>query len=214
VKLELPAKGKPLAAALLDVTGDKKADALLLSNSGELRVFENSGSLDKPWTARPAKTLWAEGEAPAYAAFGDFGDTGKIHVMAALSSGIVRYALDADGGAPANFMRLTGVDISKNDKLKGGLKNILAVAMHADDDKRLDFFTVCDGATVLLVNRGLGTYFLDETALEHLKPKPDAPLTLSPSTPMARADLKGKGIDDLLVLAEDGTLYEIDNSSH
>jgi len=37
------------------------------------------------------------------------------------------------------------------------------------------------------------------------------PFKLSPATPVAAADLHGDAIDDLLILAPDGRLFEADN---
>lgn len=206
-RLELPANARPLAAALADLTGDQKPDALLLSANGELRVFENPAAPDKPWPPRETKTLWKDAEAPAYAAFGDWGDTGKLHVVAVSAAGIVRYALDPDGGPPADLLRLTGVDLRKNPKYRDGLKNVRAVALHMDDDRRLDLFAVCDTGALLLVNRGLGAFLLDDNAPNPFAGQP----TLSASAPWTSADLHAHGVDDLVILTDDRTLYEADN---
>lgn len=207
-------KGAPLAAALIDATGDKKPDAVFLSADGELRVYENSGSTDKPWTLKPSKPLWSGGEAPTFAAFGDFGDTGKLHAMVISKSGIMRYALDADGGPPSDLIRLTGVDFKKLEKYKGEFKNPTAVTLSMNGEARPDLFIYSDAGSMLLLNRGLGTFFLDESASTTLTANGATPLPLTPSpaTVWTRADLHGKGLDDVLLLGEDGTLYEIDNS--
>jgi len=206
--LELP-KGAPLAAALMDVNGDQKLDALFVSASGELRVYENGGG-DK-WTARPAQNLWTGGDAPLCAAFGDFGDTGKPHLLVITKSGAIRYALDAEGGAPADFSRLTGTDLAKLEKYKDGFKNPQAVAVKMKkegDDAKVDLFMFTDAGPLLLLNRGMGAFYVDENipmlATPALKP------TLA--TPWTRADLHGNNVDDILLVGEDGTLFEIDNT--
>ncbi|HYG74071.1 MAG TPA: VCBS repeat-containing protein [Planctomycetota bacterium] len=210
--LELP-KGTPLTAALLDVNGDQKLDALLASASGELRVFENPGAADKPWTARPAKTLW-NGEA-SFATFGDFGDTGKPHVLAIASGAIMRYAIDADGGPPADFSRLTGIDLKKFEKFKDGFKNVQAVAVQMDEETGIDLLITGATGSLLLVNRGLGAFFVDETSHNNLTANGAQPLPVAPSaaSPWTRADQHGKGVDDVLLLGEDGSLYELSNSA-
>ena len=216
-RLETSAKGRPLGAALADVSGDQKPDALLLTAHGELRIYENPGSADKPWPLRETKMLWNDTEAAekACAAFGDWGDNGKLCVMVVSKSSIVRYALDAGGGPPADLVRLTGVDIRKNAKYRNGLNNVLAAALHMSESPRPDLFAVCDTGALLLVNRGFGAFLLDDNAGGPLTPgaKDPPPLALSPSTPWTAADLHGHGVDDLLVLGEDGTLYELDNGA-
>ena len=209
---EVPAKGAPLAAALVDANGDQKPDALFLSADGDVRVYENSGAPDKPWTAKPTKALWAAGEAPIFAAFGDFGDTGKAHAMVHTKSGIMRYALDADGGPAADFTRLTGTDFKKMEKYVGGFKNAAVVTLSMNGEARPDLFAFSDAGALLLLNRGLGTFFVDETASANLTANGGILLKPSPATVWSRADLHGKGIDDLLLLGEDGTLYEINNN--
>jgi hypothetical protein len=204
-KLELPAKGQPLAAALADVTGDQKPDALLLSSAGELRIYENPGAADKPWALRETKQLWTDNTAPTYAAFGDWGDTGKLHVIVVSPMGIVRYALDADGGPPADLLRLTGADIRKNAKYRDGLKNARAVALHMGDHPRPDLFVACDGGGLLLINRGLGTFLLDDNA--------PMPVPITPTTAWTAADVHGHGVDDLVVISDDGTLQIVDNGA-
>jgi hypothetical protein len=210
-RLELPA-GKPLAAALIDVTGHQRPDAVLLSASGELRVFENPGGTDKPWPLRLSKTLWKEGPAPSAAVFGDWGDTGKVHVMVITETGMVRYPLDDGGGPPADLLRLTGTDLRKDSKYRNGLKIVSAVPLRLEGGLRTHLFAVCDTGNFLLVNRGFGTFLFDDktgfslTAGDH-----PLPIKLSPATPAAAADLHGRGSDGLLLLGEDGTLYEADN---
>jgi len=219
-QLELPAKGQPLAAALADVTGDGKPDALLLSDSGELRIFANPGAPDKPWPLHATKTLWTEAEtagkpqAKAFAAFGDWGDDGKLCVMTVSETGIVRYALDANGGAPADLLRLTGADLRKNEKYRGGLKNVMAAALHMGESPRPDLFVLCDSGGLLLVNRGFGTYLLDDNAGAAFASGAEgqAGLKFTPATPWTPACLRGGAVDDLLVVGEDGTLYEVGNS--
>ncbi len=212
---DVPAKSAPLAAALIDPAGGQKPDAIFLGSDGELRIFENSGSPDKPWAMKPAKTLWTGGGAPIFAALGDFGDTGKPHAMVLTKTGITRYALDADGGPAADLGRLSGVDFSKLEKYRDGFKNATAVALSMNGEARPDVFIYSDAGSLLLLNRGLGTFFLDESASVNLTANGAAPLPLTPSaaTVWTRADLHGKGVDDVLLLGEDGTLYELDNSA-
>ena len=210
----IPPKGNPLAAAIADVNGDKKPDALFLTAAGELGVLENTGSPNTPWRPLPHKTLWSAGQAPVAAYFGHWGDTGRPHVLAVRESGITRYALDAAGGPPADFERLTGVDLPRYyERYRNGFKNPQAVVLDVNGDGRRDMLTVCDTGGLLLVNRGFGTFLCNYDAGGPVAPHAKKPpiLRLSARTPCTSADLHNDGLDDLLVVTPDGTLYEVPN---
>jgi hypothetical protein len=212
-QLALPAKGQPLAAALIDVTGDGKPDAVYLSTEGELRLSENRGSADSRWQSAPAKTLPKLPTSPALAAFGDWGDSGKPQVLVVGESGVQRYPLDQDRAEPADLDRLTGVNIAKNARYRAGLKNVRAVVFDADRNGKPDLLAVCDTGGLLLVNRGFGTFLLDEDAAGPFGARPDyrPPFALSSATPWTAAGVQGDACDALLILTADGTLYEAAN---
>lgn len=210
LQLDLPSKTRPLAAALADATGDGKPDAVLLSADGELRVFENSGSVDRPWPQRLSRTLWKSSPAPVMAAFGAWGETNKLHVLVVSEIGILRYLVAADSGAPADLERLSGVTIAKNSRYRAGLKSVQAVAFDADGNGRPDLLAVCETGGLLLVNRGFGVFLLDPDAAGPFLAKDNSrpPFQLSSATPWTAARLRSPGGDDLLILTADGTLYE------
>ena len=203
---------KPLAAALVDVTGDKKADAVILLAGGTVLVFENPGAPGSPWSQQSPVRLWTEKEEALAAAIGDWGDNGKPHVMVVRPSGLVRYALDPDGGPPADFERLTG---EKPPTLLSPekLKNVVAAAVDVNGDRRPDFLLVTDGGSLMLVNRGFGAFLAAIDGASALLAAPDRPVPfkLSPATPVAAADFHGDRRDDLLVLTEDGRLFWVGN---
>lgn len=211
-QLQLPDGARPLAAALADATGDGKPDAIVLLADGRVLVFKNPGAPDKPWSQQAPRTMWQEKEAALAGAIGDFGDNGKPHVLAVRPSGIVRYALDADGGPPADFERLTG-EKPPHAATPEGLKNVVAAALDYNGDRRPDFLLVTDGGSLLLVNRGFGTFLAAGDAGAALISTAERPVSfkLSRATPIVGADMHGDGIDDLLVLTEDGRLFEADN---
>lgn len=204
-------KGRPLAAALLDAEGDGRTDALLLDADGELCVTA-AAAAGKPAAPRAPVRLWKGGSEPLAAAFGSFGDSPGACAMVVRADGIVRYALD--GGPPADFRRLAGVDLqSYYERYRGGLKGPRAVAIDINADRRDDLLVLCDAGGLLLVNRGFGAFLVDYDAGGVLAPKrrPALPFKLTAATPRAAADVNADGLADLIILADDGRLFEIRN---
>jgi hypothetical protein len=218
---KLAKNDKPLAATVVFVgarySSQRRLVAYFLSSSGKLQEFKQAET-GKPWTAAPARQLWSA-DSPAIAAeFGNFGDTYGTHLLAVRESGVTRYSLAPDRNAPADFERLTGVNLKKYyERYAGGFKNPLAVSLDVNGDRRRDLLIVCDTGAMLMVNRGYGTFLCDYdsggeiAAHRKAKIKTAPKLKLTAQTPWTSVDLHRDKQDDLLILAADGTLYELSN---
>ncbi len=214
--LKLPDGRAPLAAGLEDVSGDGKADAAILLDDGRLLAFENLAAEGKPWRPRPAMALWQGGEEPLAGAMADWGDDGRPHVLVVRASGVTRYALSSPA-SPADEQRLTGKSLADwSAAHRTGLKDALATRVDVNADGRPDYLILSKGAGVLLVNRGYGAYLVNLGAAEALRPRGQQRLAfeLAAGTAWTAADLEGDGLEDLVVLAEDGRLFRVANSAH
>ena len=225
VKLPLTpsaAKDVPLAVGVVHVSRygyssrNSRPNLLFLTASGRLQVikYASASKKSRTWTAEPPRQLWPA-DSPAIAAeFGNFGDTSKPHVLVVRESGVTRYSLDAAGGGPADFERLTGVNLKKYyERYAGGFKNPLVTSLDVNGDRRRDLLIVCDTGGMLMVNRGYGTFLCDYDSGGEVATHPKAApkLKLTARTPWTSVDLNRDGRDDLLVLTADGTLYEVPN---
>jgi hypothetical protein len=212
--MEALPKVRPLAAALADVNGDGRADAILLAASGELRVYENPGNTDAPWKAQPARMIWTGGEAPAAATIGDFGDDSKPYILAVWPGRVARLGIAADSPASAEYEQMTGEPLTKHHKsYKDGLKNILAAPIDINGDGRRDLFILADGGGLMMINRGYGVFLVDPAAGGQVVSgdRRKVPFTLTPRTPWTAADLDGDKCEDLLILTPEGILYQVSN---
>jgi hypothetical protein len=199
------------------VTGDKRPDVAVLLKTGQLVTLTHPGSPHKTWP-RSSRSLWEDPEAPGAAAFSThWGDNGELHVLVVRQKSIVRYAVGPSGGAPADFSRLTGVPLTSYKGLGGKpLEVIMATPLDYDGDGRMDFVVVTKGGGITLVNRGFGAFLTNSVihTLFHARGAKRLPFTLTPATaaaPGRRADGEGSP-QNLLVLTEDGRLFEMDNA--
>jgi hypothetical protein len=210
--LALPQKAHPLAAALVDVTGHGRPDVIFLAANGELRIYENPGSPDTPWRAQPPRMLWPAGEPPIAAEIGNFGDSGGPCALVVRENGITRYGLRPGDAAAADFARLTGTEFSRySGKFPAGLKNARVAGLDVNGDGRRDLFVLGQTSGLLLVNRGFGAFLADADAGGvFTAPGPNPPpLRLAPSAVWAPAVFAEDRCEGLLVLTEDGVLFQV-----
>ena len=129
------------------------------------------------------------------------------------ADGITRYPIDADGGPPGDFERLTGERLASQKGFADPLKAAGIGVLDLNGDKRPDVIVVADVGHLVLVNRGFGAFLIDPDAARPLAAEGDKPLPakLSPATAWTTADLAGDGTDEVLVLTDDGRLLAVDN---
>ncbi len=214
--LPLPAESEWSAAALADATGDGRADAVVLDKAGRLTVAANPGAPDKPWAAT-RRALWKDPAVVLAASFStQWGEDGKLHVMVVRADGIFRYAVE--GGPAADFQRLTGVPLSEYKWLGPmPLKVVLCAAFDYEGNGRTDFLLVTPDGGVTLANRGYGAFLINRFVHQQLDPTSPVKLPKLPVALTSGALAVGGRVregkrrcQDLLLLTEDGTLYEMD----
>lgn len=230
----LPVKGATRISAV-DVDGDKVAEIVVRAPHGT-RLFrrkdnafmEGPGVTSPPgadeWlvsdgTIRLSRTgelsdgekkikLWEGGEATA-AIMGDFGDTGGAGVIVAQDGGLFRYSLAGQETAASDFARLTGERLATYHPADGGkMRNTKLVGMDFNGDQRMDLVVIADDGMFAMLNRGHGAFFASTVAVKSLVeggPKRTTAL-------WAGGDLRGDGIQSLIALDEDGTVYEAPSS--
>ncbi|MDB5301929.1 MAG: hypothetical protein JWO87_3592 [Phycisphaerales bacterium] len=208
--LEVPDGVAIVAEALVDVTDDKKADAVLLLADGRLLTFENPGAPGQPWPKKQEKKLALSGPAPLAAAFGDWSSNGKLSVLIATETAIALFPVNGDD-PPADFERLTGDPLTTVKPFGGGLKNPVFTALDINGDKRPDLLITAEGGVASLVNRGFGAFLADPDAGADLTAEHGLPVNLSTARARAAIDSREDGTQDLLVLADDGRLFLVTN---
>lgn len=218
--LDLPNEAEWLAAALSDVTADKRADVLVLTRTGVLFVLEAPGTPDRPWHKRSCLLQGCE-TASAAVFSSQWGEDDEPRILVVRADGVLRYSVSIGAAArispEADFERLTGVPLSSCKGLKGKpLEPVIAVPIDYDGNGKTDLLIVTETGGLTLANRGFGTFMPVDTVHDIFRPgaKPALPFELAPSVcvaavrnPSARTER-----ENLLVLTEDGRLFEMDNS--
>ena len=197
-----------LAVALADVTGDRKADAVALGKDGTLTVYENPGGADQAWRSLPARRLWQGGEEPYAAVFGPFGADEKWYVIVIRPSDVTRYALDADGGPPADFVRLTGEERQDRYFPMADFASAAAIDYNGGDGLMDLYIATRQGGAhdIGLVNRGYGAFFTNtEARLNVAKNRGVSPAAI------VAADTDGDGTQRMMVLTREGRLILFDS---
>ena len=113
----------------------------------------------------------------------------------------------------ADFGRLTGDSLFKIKGFAGGLKNAVATPLDINGDHRPDLLITADGASMVLINRGFGTFLPDSDAGTELSSAVLKTLPASLSGIRARAAVSrgADAPDDLLLLSDDGHLFLASN---
>ena len=213
--LDLPPESEWLAVAVADATGDGRADIVTLLKTGELIALENPGAGGKPWP-RTSRRLWEGGAAAAARFSTDWGETGQLQVMVVRGGGITRYSAAAAGEPGSPFQELTGAAwppaLAVDAQAPGAVK---CVALDCDGNGKLDLLLLAPGGGVTLLNRGFGAFCADYTIHTRLRPQDSKPLpfVIAPGTLLAPGQLQrgDPPRQDLLVLTEDGRLFELPN---
>ena len=213
--LDLPPESEWLAVAVADATGDRKADIAVLRKTGELLVLQNPGAAGKPWP-RVSRKLWEGGAAAAARFSTDWGETEQLQVMVARGGGITRYAAAADAEPGTPFPQLTGATwppaLALDDQPAG---TVQCVALDCDGNGKLDLMLLAPGGGVTLLNRGFGSFWVDNTIQARLRPQDPKtpPFVVTPGALLAGgARQRGeRPRQNLLVLTQDGRLYEVPN---
>jgi hypothetical protein len=190
------------------------ATPISLPGTDQQRTYD----LDGPWKAQAPKTLWKDEVTKPFAAFfgHDWGDNGKLHVLAVTESGLMRYSVDGSA-PPANYGRLTGHAKYMRKEDQAGLKPLAAFPLDIDGNGQMDLVVLTQsGGGFELCNRGFGCFLVnpDVPGAFFSRGRSRVPFTLKNTTRIVGADLHGDRFDDAAVLAEDGKLCEISNTPY
>ena len=204
-----------LAVALTDTTADGKPDAVVLSRDGTITVYKNPGE-DAAWPPETPRRLWQGGEAPLAAHIGDWGDDGSPHAMVIRPSGLTRYSL---AGETADLERLCGENPMYNGQPRYFPMNDFQASAAWDrngGDGNLDLHVVTRQGKpkdLELVGRGHGAFFLNiEAGTWILEEQGGRVRRRQPGVAaMTPADMYGDGSSEMLILEEDGTLWQKDS---
>ena len=206
-----------LAVALMDSTADGRPDALVLTRDGTMTVYGNPGK-DAAWPQKLRRAIWKAGDTPLAAHIGDWGDDGKPHVMVIRKSGLTRYSLT---GEAADLQRLTGENPMFRGKPRYFPMNDFQASAAWDrsgGDGNLDLHVVTRKGKprdLELVGRGHGAFFLNREAGTWIvikrHPKDRGRRYQPRAVVMAGADMYGDGSFEMLIIEEDGTLWQKDS---
>ena len=209
-----------LTVSLTDATGDGRPDAMVLTRNGTMTVYVNPGK-DAAWAQTLRKSIWNGGDAPLAAHIGDWGDDGKPHVMVIRKAGLTRYSL---AGQTADLQRLTGENPMYREKPRYFPMNDFLASVAWDrngGDGNLDLHVATRKGVptdLELVGRGHGAFFCNteaKTAVVVKKHPQDRGRRYQlRAVAMAPADMYGDGSFEMLVIEEDGALWQMDSPIH
>lgn len=214
--LDLPPESDWLAAALADVTGDRRPDVVILLKTASLVTRQNPGAPDKPWT-QAARNLGERADQPLAAAFSnDWGDNAELHALVVRANRITRYPVGPAGGPPADLPRLTGLNPTLDAALPDKPHTLLfATPIDSNGDRRTDLLILTEAGASLLINRGFGAFFHSTTIHSVFSVSDEKPLPFKLAPGILAASGRPQAPDcprqRLLVLTQEGRLFEIEN---
>ena len=216
--LALPPESDWLSVALVDVTGDRRADVVVLLRNGECVVLQNPGLADKPWV-RSTRKLWEGRPAAAGMFSSDWGEDAQLQTIVVRGDGVARCSVSAQGGAAADFPRLTGCATVPPELFSGNRATafVKMVSLDCDGNGKSDLMILTDRGGLTLLNRGFGVFCLDETIHRRLRPEAPGklPFIVTAGTLMAPGPRQKEQPprQNLFVLTEEGRLFEMQNTT-
>lgn len=212
--LDLP-EAPWLAGAIHDVSGDGRADVVAVMDSGALFVLENPGSVEKPWTGWQTN-LWRRGDRASAAAFSlQWSDDGGLSAIVVRGEGVFRYDIARKVCRESDLSRLAGVTLASCDGVKERpVRAIACAAWDSDGNRKPDFLTLTEAGGLMLMNRGLGVYLVNNATHDKVRSfsvegqaqrlTSGALLAAGPPGPMR------KGRQSLFVAVPDGRVFELE----
>jgi hypothetical protein len=90
------------------------------------------------------------------------------------------------------------------------------VSLDINGDIRQDLIAIFDKGGATFVNRGFGAFFLNPLATDAIfgYDRDQVPWKVTRGTRFGAGDLHGDKFDDLLIVTQDGKLFELDNTPY
>lgn len=164
------AQGECAAAAVADAGGDGKSDVLWLTQGGLLTILTNPGNIKEAWAATKTN-LWPGADVASAAVFSSqWTEDGAPCLMVVRGDGIYRYTVSGGMIRSDGMERMTGYSMLSCESMKNRpLAAWAAADWDCDGNRKTDFLVVTSMGGVLLMNRGLGAFLVNNVTHEKLK---------------------------------------------